>query len=166
MPVKAVNRIMQMLSSVAPGGYTIRPRLHALRGVHIGKDVWIGQYVYIDENHPDAVKIGDNCAINIRTSIYAHMYFGPPKKIGGFVKEVVIENNVFIGPHCLILPGVHIGEGAVIKGGTVVSRNVPPYTLWGMPDAGPLAKITVPLKPGHTYQEFVRGLRPIRKHRK
>jgi acetyltransferase-like isoleucine patch superfamily enzyme len=160
---KILSRCLQMLATIAPGGNNLRPRLHALRGVSIGKDVWIGQYVYIDENHPEAVFIGDNCAINLRTSIYAHMYFGPKKTAGAFIKEVVIEDNVFVGPHCLILPGVRIGEGAVIKGGSVVSRSVPPHTLWGVPDAGPLARITVPLKPGHTYQEFVRGLRPIRK---
>ncbi len=55
-----------------------------------------------------------------------------------------------------------IGDGAVIKGGTVVTRNVPPETLWGLPNAGPLAKVTVPLTPGHTHEEFVKGLRPIR----
>lgn len=163
MKLKALSLCLQMIASVAPGGYCLRPRLHALRGVSIGKDVWIGKYVYIDENHPYAVTIGNNCAINLRTTIYAHMYFGPRRTAGTFIKEVVIEDNVFVGPHCLILPGVRIGEGAVIKGGSVVSRNVPAYTFWGLPDSGPLARITVPLKPGHTYQEFVRGLRPIRK---
>ena len=150
------------MASVAPGGSGIRSRLYKIRGVNIGKNVWIGQYVYIDENHPNAVKIGNNCTISLRTSIYAHMYFGPKNFTDTFIKEVVIEDNVFIGPHCLILGGVRIGQGSVIKGGTVVSRNVPPNTLWGPPSAGPIAKCCVPLDSEHTYQEFVRGLRPIR----
>jgi len=75
----------------------------------------------------------------------------------------VIEENVFVGPHCLILPNVRIGEGAVIKGGTVVTRDVPPFTFWGPPAAGPLGRVTVPLTPEHSYEEFVQGLKLIRK---
>ena len=78
-------------------------------------------------------------------------------------KEVVIEKDVFIGPHCLILPGVKVGEGSVVRGGTVLTRDVPPFTFWGEPHAGPLGRVTVPLTPEHTYEEFLRGLRPVRK---
>ena len=80
--------------------------------------------------------------------------------------KVVIEKNVFIGPHCVILPNVRIGEGSVIKAGTVVTRDVPPHTFWGVPQAEPLAKVTVPLTPEYSYEEFVRGLKPIRKNKK
>lgn len=158
------NRVLHKLSVILPGGYTIRPSLHRLRGAKIGKNVWISQYVYFDELHPEAITIGDNCSIGLRTSIFTHFYWGP-RKAGHDYSEVIVGNNVFVGPHCLILPGVKIGEGSVIKGGSVLTRNVPPYTFWGSPSAGPLAHITVPLTPDHTYGEFVRGLRPIRKER-
>jgi len=159
------NRFLHKLSVILPGGYTIRPSLHRLRGAKIGKNVWISQYVYIDELHPEAVTIGDNSTVGLRTSIFTHFYWGP-RKSGHQYSEVVIEKNVFIGPHCLILPGVTIGEGSVIKGGSVLTRNVPPYTFWGAPPTGPLAKTTVPLTPDHTYEEFARGLRPIRKRKR
>jgi len=155
------NRVLHKLSVILPGGNTIRPGLHRLRGVRIGKNVWISQKVYIDELHPEAVSIGDNCSIGLRTSIFTHLYWGP-RKLSDAYSEVVIEKNVFIGPHCLIMPGVKIGEGSVIKGGSVLTRNVPHYTFWGPPPTRPLAQITVSLTPEHTYKEFVRGLRPIR----
>jgi acetyltransferase-like isoleucine patch superfamily enzyme len=120
----------------------------------------MSQSVYIDELHPEAVEIGDRCTIGYRTSIFCHLYWGP-RKNDEFGK-VVIEKNVFIGPHCLLLPNVRIGEGSVVKGGTVVSQNVPPYTLWGLPSAAALAKITIPLTAEHSYQEFIYGLRPLR----
>jgi acetyltransferase-like isoleucine patch superfamily enzyme len=126
--------------------------------------VWISQYVYIDELHPEAITISDNTTIGLRTSIFAHFYWGP-KRVGGDYSEVIIGKNVFVGPHCLILPGVHIGEGTVVKGGTVVSRDIPPFTFWGPPPAGPLGRVTVPLTPEHTYEEFIQGLKPIRKPR-
>ena len=148
-----------------PGGYTLRPYLQSIRGVKIGENVWISQFVYFDELHPDAITIGDNSTIGIRTTIFTHFYWGPRRSEGGYA-EVVIEKNVYIGPHCLILPGVKIGEGAVIKGGAVITRDVPPFTFWGPPAAGPLARVTVPLTPDYSYEEFVQGLKPFRKKRK
>jgi acetyltransferase-like isoleucine patch superfamily enzyme len=142
---------------VVPGGDSLRPWLHRLRGVKIGKQVFIAQFVYIDDLHPEEVTIGDNCTIGLRSTIFTHFYWGPkrPQSNG----RVIIEKNVFVGPHCVILPDVKIGEGAVIKAGTVVSTNVPPHTFWGLPPAGALGEVTVPLTGEHTYEEFVRGIR-------
>ncbi|MCP4712441.1 MAG: hypothetical protein GY869_27780, partial [Planctomycetes bacterium] len=86
-----------------------------------------------------------------------------PQRSSEHAGPVHIEDDVFIGPHCVILPKVKIGKGAVIKAGTVVSRDVPENTFWGSPQAVPIARITVPLTPEHTFQNFIRGLRPIRK---
>ena len=159
------NRCLHKLAYITPGGYTSRVLLHRMRGVKIGKNVWISQFVYIDELHPEAVTIGDNSSIGLRTSIFTHFYWGPRRAEGGF-SEVVLGKNVFVGPHCIILPGVKIGEGAVVKGGSVVTKNVPSFTFWGPPESGPLARVTIPLTPEHTYEEFVKGLRPIRKKEK
>lgn len=134
----------------------MRPWLQRLRGVVIGKNVWISQLVYIDEIHPTAVTIGDNCVIGLRTSIISHFYSGPRKPNSN--GTVVIEKDVFIGPHCVILPNVRIGEGAVIRAGSVVSRNVPPHTFWGPPAAEALGLASVPLTPDTTYEEFMHGL--------
>ena len=156
------SRFLLSLSFVAPFGYSLRPWLHRIRGVKMGKNVWIAKAVYLDELHPEDIEIGDNSVINYRTTVYTHSYFGPKQKKS--TGKVIIGKDVYVGPHCLILPGVKIGDCSVIKGGTVVTRNVPPNTFWGMPNPGPLARVTVPLTPGHTQEEFVKGLRPIRKN--
>jgi acetyltransferase-like isoleucine patch superfamily enzyme len=157
-----INRLLHKLAIISPGGTSLRPWLHRKRGCKIGKHVWISQFVYIDELHPEALTIEDNCTIGLRCSIFTHFYWGP-RKSNLESGKVTLEKNVFIGPHCVILPNVRIGEGAVIKGGTVVTRDVPPFTFWGPPAAGPLGTVTVPLTHEHTYDEFVRGLKPIRK---
>jgi len=153
------NRFLHKIAYVAPGGESFRPWLHRRRDVHLCKNVWISQFVYIDELHPEKVSIGDNCTIGLRTSIFTHFYWGG--RTENDHGEVIIERNSFIGPHCVVLPNVRIGEGAVVKAGTVVSRDVPPHTFWGTPQAEPLARVTIPLIPEHSYKDFVCGLRPI-----
>ena len=101
------QRLINFLAYHAPGGFSWRPRLHRLRGVHIGKNVWISKHVYIDSVSPRAVTIMDNCIIGLNSSILTHIF-------GEFAGPVIIESNVFIGPHCVILPNVRIGEGAEI----------------------------------------------------
>lgn len=155
-----LQRMSNRLCYIAPGGYSFRPWLHRQRGVHIGREVWISQLVYIDEIHPSAVSIGDRCTIGLRTSIVAHLYWGPRQE--GNCREVVLEDDVYVGPHCVILPGVRIGCGSVIKAGAVVDRRVPPHAFWDGARSCPVGRVTVPLSPGHTYKEFTMGLRPWR----
>ena len=45
--------------------------------------------------------------------------------------EVVIEENVWIGDKATILPGVHIGKGAVVGANAVVTKDVPPFSVVG-----------------------------------
>jgi serine acetyltransferase len=92
---------------------------------------------------------------------YSHLYWGS-RRTNYNDGKVTIEKNVFIGPNCVILPNVRIGEGSVIKAGTVVTKNVPPETLLGSPHAIALGRVTVPLTKEHSYEEFVRGPKPIK----
>lgn len=158
------KRIINKIAFISPGGASVRPWLQKARGVHVGNNVWIGQYVYIDELYPEKVSIGDNSSIGLRVSIISHLHWGE-KRTSGYSAPVRIEKDVFVGPHCVILPNVVIGEGSVIKAGTVVSKNVPPHTYWGTDSAGPIGLVTVPLTNKHTIIEFSYGLRPFDKRK-
>lgn len=48
---------------------------------------------------------------------------------GEIEKEIVIENDVWIGYGAIILPGVNIGQGSVIAAGSVVTKDVPSYSV-------------------------------------
>ncbi|HLH76631.1 MAG TPA: hypothetical protein VKV28_07480 [Candidatus Binataceae bacterium] len=157
---RASNRILHLLARVCPGSYSLRPRLHRWRGVTIGRGVFIGEDVYLENEYPEAIEIGDNCEIGLRTVILAHLR-GPGR--------VVIEPNVFVGPCCLIAGAngrvLTIGEGAVIGGGAVITADVPAGVLVKPPAYPSAAQVQVPLV-GATYQEFLRGLRPLRANRR
>ena len=97
----------------------------------IGKDVYIGGMSEI--NAKDAkVIIGDNCDIASFVSINCA---DSHKKCIGIMqkterRDIIIENNVFIGSHCVIKGGAHIGHHSVVAAGTIVEGiDIPSYSL-------------------------------------
>lgn len=58
-------------------------------------------------------------------------------------KPVVIEDRAWIGCRCIVLKGVTIGEGAIVAAGSVVTRDIPPRTIWGGTPARHIADVVV-----------------------
>lgn len=162
MKGRILKRILGKMAMVAPGGYTLRPWLHRIRGVEIGKRVWIGQLVYLDELHPENICIQDDAIIGLRCTVFAHFYLGD-RSLDENVGKVVIERGAFVGPNCTILNGVTVGERSVVVAGSVVTRNVPAGVLFGPAPSAPLARITHPLvNEGKVdYKRFLFGLKKI-----
>lgn len=95
----------------------------------IGDNCVINREVYLDGR--TGVRIGSNVNISFQVCLLSlHHDHNDPyfASIGG---EVVIDDHVWIGARAVILPGVTVGEGAVIAAGAVVTRSVPPYTVVG-----------------------------------
>lgn len=114
----------------------IRPFLWKCMGVKMGKNVFIGYGVYVDVDGCDIINIGDNVLIAAQCLFLAHRRNIGTYKRGmlqnelTYIREpIVIEKNASIGMRSIIMPGVTIGEGAVIAAGSVVTKNVPPYTI-------------------------------------
>ena len=109
----------------------IRTIFHRLKGVRIGKNVEIGYMVLIDNRRPELVTIEDDATITTMCVVIAHdlsRRFSEGKEIIG---EVRIKRGAFIGMNSTIMPGVTIGEGAVVAAGSVVTRDVEPFTVVG-----------------------------------
>jgi acetyltransferase-like isoleucine patch superfamily enzyme len=161
-----LNRLFQILALYAPGGDTVRPWLHRRRGVRIGKDTWIGAGALIDPGFPSRVWIGARVNVGIRSTIVAHFeYKGLDRRTGKPVTDEVsvrIEDDVFIGAGAVILEDVTIGQGAVVTAGSVVLRSVAPLTMVQGNPAKPIARCEVPLGLHTPFDDFVRGLRPVR----
>jgi acetyltransferase-like isoleucine patch superfamily enzyme len=100
--------------------------------LHIGQGTEVGDRTII--NVSERIEIGVCCSISwdcdIGDSDFHQIILAndqrPPK-----TEPVIIEDNVWIGSHCLILKGVTIGHHAVIAAGSVVRNSVPPYSLMG-----------------------------------
>jgi acetyltransferase-like isoleucine patch superfamily enzyme len=88
----------------------------------------------------ESIKIGNDVLISWDVNILDHDYHASG---GGKVipQPVVIEDETWIGIRCLILKGVTIGKGAIIGAGSVVTRDVPPYTFAAGNPAKPIKKI-------------------------
>jgi acetyltransferase-like isoleucine patch superfamily enzyme len=132
-----------------PGAQTLRVKLHRARGVHIGKDVWIGYDVILDTSRPYLITIGDRASLSMRVTVIAHF-----RETQG----VTIEEDAFIGPGALILPNVVIGRGAVVTAGSVVTKSVPPMIMVQGNPAVAIAKCGVPLTPEVSLKAFSRRL--------
>lgn len=77
----------------------------------------------------EGVIIGNNVDIAQDTNIWIeqHDYNSPTYK--SVCKEVIIEDYVWLASRVTVLPGVHIGRGAVVASGAVVTKDVPPLAI-------------------------------------
>lgn len=101
-------------------------------GLKIGNHSNIGPYAYIGCS--GYIEIGNNVMISPRVSIYAenHVFSRTdiPMKAQGVTKQFVkIEDDCWIAANSIILAGVTIGKGSVVAAGSVVSKDVPPYSV-------------------------------------
>ena len=55
--------------------------------------------------------------------------FDPEKRSTTYPAPIVTGKNVWIGSSVTVVPGVHIGDGAIIGAGSVVTKDIPPYTI-------------------------------------
>lgn len=141
--------ICQRLSILSGGKYRTKLTSKIIRSC--------GENVNVEKGAsftPELV-IGDNSGIGINSEIYGPVFIGNNVLMGPEViiytqnhsyskksvlirnqgyddyKKVVIEDDVWIGRRAMIMPGSHIGKGAVIAAGAVVSGNVPEYAVVG-----------------------------------
>jgi acetyltransferase-like isoleucine patch superfamily enzyme len=139
----------------------LRPFLHRLRGVKIGKNVSIGDEVYLENEYPEQIEIQDGVQISVRATILAHTR-GPGR--------IILEKDCYIGPHVIVMTSrgkvLRIGEGAVIGAGCIISKDVKPRTFVNGEFGKVVAEVRVPLATADLMEDFIRGLAPIARDRR
>ena len=123
----ARNWLLERLALTLPVP-TWRVACHRLRGINIGKNVYIGYDVVFDRIYPhlitidDCVEIGERCIIAAHSQSHSNDF---QKK----VEAVHIKRGAWIMPAAIVAPGVTIGERAVIGAGAMVRRDIPADSL-------------------------------------
>lgn len=111
-----------------------------------GKNIKIGKNVFINSGcrfqDQGGITIGDGALIghNVVLTTLNHD-INPNKRSNMHPAPIVIGNNVWIGANATVVPGVNIGDGAIVAAGAVVTRNVPPKVIVGGVPAKIIKKI-------------------------
>jgi len=93
----------------------------------IGDETSFALMVMPDVMFPERITIGKNSIIGYNTTLLAHEYLIDEYRIG----DVVIGDRVLIGANSTILPGVHIGDDAIVSAATLVHKDVPAGSFVG-----------------------------------
>ena len=114
----------------------IRPRLLRKMGCHVGKGVFIGDYVRVDCGHADMITIEDNVSVASGARLLCHQRdFSDFRvgddymKLGYVVKPIVLKKGCLVGMESMVMPGVTIGEGAIVGAGSLVTKDIPAWTI-------------------------------------
>lgn len=127
------GRILQTLAYFAPLPKWVVV-LNRMRGVKIGKYVYIGQCVQIDSRYPSLITLEDYVSVGVNSMIFAHSEPASnillrKKYYPARVAPTLIKEGAWIAPGVIILCGVTIGEHSVIGAGSVVIKDVEPFTV-------------------------------------
>ena len=96
------------------------------------KKCWIGMFNHIDNYDPSMISIGENVCVSYKVLWVTH--FDPSKSIKNHIiknykKEIIIEDDVFIGAGSILCPGIILKKNSFISTGSVVKSNVEPYEI-------------------------------------
>lgn len=127
---KIANIILYRLAYFCPIN-SWRIWMHKKRGCNIGKHVFIGTQCSLDNAYPELIYIEDYAGINQGSMLLAHTnmrsYFSGI--VSNQASPILICRGAVVGVNSTILPGITIGEYSLVSAGSVVCKNVAPYTI-------------------------------------
>jgi acetyltransferase-like isoleucine patch superfamily enzyme len=113
---------------------------YRLRGVRIGKNVYIVQGSFLEESRPWLITIEDDVRIGAGVTIVTHdaIYHNFDTRLPIRYGPVILKKGCILAPRSTILPGVCVGERSLVAPGAVVLRDVPAGTIVSGPTAAHL----------------------------
>lgn len=98
-------------------------------GISLGDNCIVGDHAFLDGR--EGITFGCNVNIGAHVFIYTRQHDPDDPFFAEVGAPVVLGDYCWISSHSIVLPGVTVGEGAVVAAGSVVTRDVAPYTMVG-----------------------------------
>lgn len=121
----------ELIGKPVGAGFTLIPPFYADYGLNItvGRTVFIGSHCAFTGHAP--IDIADDVMIAHKVNLVTAGHPVEPGRRREYITAapIAIDANVWIGAAATVLPGVHIGAGAVVAAAAVVTNDVPPATL-------------------------------------
>ena len=114
----------------------LRPWVLRRIGCKVGKNVFIGSHIWVDGGHADLITIEDNAHVDARCVLLCHKrqldnyYKGDDyAKLPYKTAPIHIGKGCSVGTDSFVMPGVTVGEGAIVGGGSLVTKDIPAWTI-------------------------------------
>lgn len=114
----------------------LRPIFLKWLGCKVGKDVYVGDFVRVDLSHADMITIEDHVHIADGSRLLCHQrnlsnycVGDDYAKLGYHIKPIILRKGCLIGMETFVMPGVTVGEGAIVGAGSLVTKDVPAWTI-------------------------------------
>jgi acetyltransferase-like isoleucine patch superfamily enzyme len=145
------KKLLKRFAKQMPG-CGVRIRMLRMCGYIIGNSVYIGEDFIIIDDLGDGqsefnLTIGDRAAISPRVTFVMHTQPNESRivpYVNSHKGPITVCADAWLGTGAVILPGVTIGEGAVVGANSVVTKDVPPYTVVGGVPAHKIKEVNVP----------------------
>ena len=133
LPISSVRRALaqKVLGiKLAPTAQLYRWReIRAAANISVGDRTIIGMWSSLDGRK--GISIGNNVNVSSEVAIWTLQHDHRDPEFGNVGGPVVVQDFAWLSFRSTILPGVTIGEGAVVAAGSVVTKDVAPYTIVG-----------------------------------
>ena len=123
-----------IFSPIAPR--MLRPWLLRRMGAKVGKGVFIGAHCKFDLNHSNLITLESHVHVASGTRLLCHQrdlsnycVGDDYAKLGYKLAPIIMKKGSLVGMDSFVMPGVTIGEGAIVGAGSLVTKNIPDWTI-------------------------------------
>lgn len=123
-----------LLSPILPR--KLRPAILRVIGCKVGKDVFIGDHVRIDSGHADMIYLEDHvhvaggCRLLCHQRNLSNYCVGDDyAKLGYKIAPIHLKKGCLVGMESFVMPGVTVGEGAIVGAGSLIAHDIPDWTI-------------------------------------